>query len=119
MQQRKAFTALLTVSLAEASKLNDKACFHEMQSLDLAMHIAAGTLPQAYALVHQVVYPAGLHLLWQFFCYRTNPVQQLLLWVSDSTAQNNLHTFLCYIGSPFLSAMQLNHSVGGMQRAWL
>ena len=54
MQQRKAFTALLTLSLAEASRLNDKACSYEMQSLDLAMHIAAGTLPQAYTLAQQV-----------------------------------------------------------------
>ena len=57
MQQRKAFTALLTLSLAEASKLNDKACSSEMQSLDLAMHIAAGTLPQAYTLAQQVGFP--------------------------------------------------------------
>lgn len=57
MKQRKAFTALLTLSLAEASKLNDKACSAEMQSLDLAMHIAAGTLPQAYTLAQQVGFP--------------------------------------------------------------
>ena len=57
MQQRKAFTALLTLSLAEASKLNDKSCSYEMQSLDLAMHIDAGTLPQAYTLAQQVSFP--------------------------------------------------------------
>lgn len=57
MQQRKAFTALLTVSVAEASKLHDKACSDEMQLLDLAMHIDAGTLPQAYTLAQQVGFP--------------------------------------------------------------
>lgn len=54
MQQRKGFTALLAVSLAETSKLNDKARADQLRSLDLSMHIAAGTIPQACALAHQV-----------------------------------------------------------------
>lgn len=61
MQQRKAFTALLDVALTEAGKLNAKMCSHEMRSLDLAMHIAAGTLPQAYALSMQVGSPAHVN----------------------------------------------------------
>lgn len=65
MQQRKAFTALLAIGLAEASKLNAKACADEMRLLDLAMHIAAGTLPQAYALTHQVGFHDGVCVFWQ------------------------------------------------------
>ena len=67
MQQRKAFTVLLAVGLAEASNLNAKACSDEMQSLDLAMHIAAGTLPQAYALAQQVGFPRGVCVFWRIF----------------------------------------------------
>ena len=65
MQQGKAFTALLAVALAEATKLNAKTCSDEMQSLDLAMHLAAGTLPQAYALAQQVGFHGGLYVSWQ------------------------------------------------------
>ena len=61
MQQRKAFTSLLGVSLAEAGKTNDKAQAAQMRSLDLSMHIAAGTLPDAWLVGHQVSEP-GLPL---------------------------------------------------------
>lgn len=57
MQQRKAFTSLLGVSLAEAGKTNDKAQAAQMRSLDLSMHIAAGTLPDAWVVGHQVSDP--------------------------------------------------------------
>ncbi len=57
MQQRKAFMSLLGVSLAEASKTNDKAQAAQMRSLDLSMHIAAGTLPDAWVVGHQVSEP--------------------------------------------------------------
>lgn len=69
MKHRKAFTALLAVALAEASKLNAKACSDEMQSLDLAMHIAAGTLPQAYAIAQQVGFPVAAYIFWQICIY--------------------------------------------------
>lgn len=62
MQQRKAFSALLAVSLAEASQLNARVCTAHMHSLDLSMHIAAGTLPPAFALTQQV--QAFLLLQW-------------------------------------------------------
>lgn len=75
MQQRKAFTALLDVALAEAGKLNAKACSHEMRSLDLAMHIAAGTLPQACALSTQVG-----SLLEYKFCGKVPPTCQAAQW---------------------------------------
>lgn len=65
MQQGKAFTALLAVALTEAAKLNAKTCSDEMQSLDLAMHIAAGALPQAYALAQQVGFPSDVYVPWQ------------------------------------------------------
>ncbi|KAL0048239.1 hypothetical protein WJX82_010821 [Trebouxia sp. C0006] len=55
MQQRKAFTSLLGVSLAEAAKTNDKAQAAQMRSLDLSMHIAAGTLPDAWVVGHQLI----------------------------------------------------------------
>jgi len=61
MQQRKAFTSLLGVSLAEAGKTNDKAQAAQMRSLDLSMHIATGTLPDAWVVGHQVSEP-GLPL---------------------------------------------------------
>ena len=54
MQQRKAFTSLLGASLAEAGKTNDKAQAAQMRSLDLSMHIAAGTLPDAWVVGYQV-----------------------------------------------------------------
>ena len=66
MQQRKAFTCLLGLSLAEAGKTNDKAQAAQMRSLDLSMHIAAGTLPDAWLVGHQVSEP-GLPL------YLTSP----------------------------------------------
>ena len=69
MQHGKAFTALLAVALPEASKLNAKACSDEMQSLDLAMHIAAGTLPQAYALAQQVDFPGVCICFLAIFSY--------------------------------------------------
>ncbi len=55
MQQRKAFTSLLAVSLAEAGKVNDKALAARMRCLDLSMHIAAGTLPEAWVTGQQVL----------------------------------------------------------------
>ena len=58
MHQRKAFTSLLGVSLAEAGKTNDKAQAAQMRSLDLSMHIAAGTLPDAWVVGQQVSDPA-------------------------------------------------------------
>ncbi len=61
MQQHEAFTSLLGVSLAEAGKTNDKAQAAQMQSLDLSMHITAGTLADAWVVGHQVSEP-GLPL---------------------------------------------------------
>ena len=55
MQQRTAFTSLLQLSLGEAAKVNGRAQAAHMQSLDLSMHIAAGSLPSAWGLGQQVL----------------------------------------------------------------
>ncbi len=87
MQQRKAFTSLLGVSLAEAAKTNDKAQAAQMRSLDLSMHIAAGTLPDAWVVGHQVSEP-GLPLYITNLIY-TNYSARQTSWCCHPLSYNN------------------------------
>ena len=98
MQQRKAFTSLLGVSLAEAGKTNDKTQAAQMRSLDLSMHIASGTLPDAWVVGHQVSEP-GLPL------YITSPA------CTTYSARQSSHAAILYHTTMMFRKVPLGHMI--------